>query len=281
MCAVQTWEIRKAQPQDRGSIEELCRVSVGPDDYVLDVLDYLITRAVTHIAWKGDVAIGMLAYHRLPDSSGWLSSARTTHEYRRQGVTRSLVESFVSLGKSNGAKVLRLWTGKDNPAGVAVYSRLGFKEVGRFSRMLAPASESPEKMKAELTGYSEALWRQIQDSNLMKISHSYIAHGFGFLKLSRPIVKHFADENTLFTWDRQGAVLAEDMTDGKDMLDAQPLFGDIESVLPRLRGMAKAQGLAYVHSFLPHDPDVLRAAAKNEFVFGDWGREVILFERGI
>lgn len=273
------WQIRKATAQDRDAIEELCTASVGPDDYVLDLLDYLLTRSTVHIAWIGDRAIGMLAFHRLSDGSGWISSARTRPEHRRQGVARSLVESLVRIGQSKGAKSLRLWTESNNMAGYAAFTRSGFKEIARFSRMIAPAAKRPASLKPELTEFSEALWRPIEESEILAKSHFYISHGFGFLKVSRPVIKHFADESTLFTWSGQGSVLAEQMSDGKEMLDAQPLFGNTRAMLHQLPGIAKAQGLSYVHTFLPHDRTILKMAAENGFETGEWAREAVLCER--
>lgn len=54
------------------------------------------------------------------------------HEYRQKGLGKKLVNSIMAWGKDQGAKTAYLQVMTDNPAGLNLYRRLGFKEIYKY-----------------------------------------------------------------------------------------------------------------------------------------------------
>lgn len=53
-------------------------------------------------------------------------------EYRQKGLGKELVNSIMAWGKDQGAKTAYLQVMTDNPAGLNLYRRLGFKEIYKY-----------------------------------------------------------------------------------------------------------------------------------------------------
>ncbi len=275
------WKIRKATMEDRDSIIDLCRVAISDDDYVIVMLDELIKKAATFIALDGRKVIGMMVYHRQLDGTGWISSARTHPDYRRGGVAASIVRALESHGRGLGAKALRLWTEGDNELGKAAFFRIGFREVGRFTRLIASEAESGFEKEVVKLSYSDYLWKAVKASQIAEGSKLYVNHGFGFVKLDPAVLNRFADEGFLYGWDGTVAALTEFFYMGTETLEGQILVGDLSDGLRSLRSIAQDFGIKLVQSFPPHSATLLPMARDAGYDLMEWGNEAILCEMSI
>ncbi len=275
------WLTRVATMNDRDAIRKLCIATAGPDDYVLLMLDDLIQRSSTIIAQDGAKVIGTITYRRQMDGSAWILSARTHPRYQRKGVAASIIRSCEYIAGKEGTHPLRLWTESDNVAGKAAFMKMGFREVGRFTRMSAPPAIGALDEDMFVLGYSERLWAMIKASESMSKSNFYLNHGAGFIKLTHGIFKTLVDQGYVYGWGANVAVMSEHMFSGMKTLEAQVLMGTPLDALKDLRMIAKANNMDVVRTFLPHDAGGIKAAKDAGFELIDWGNEAILCEKEV
>jgi ribosomal protein S18 acetylase RimI-like enzyme len=275
------WSVRTATLEDRDAVKELCVSAVGPHDYVIFMIDPLIKLATVLIALDKKKVIGVMAYHRQMDGSAWISSARTHPDYLRRGVAASIMESCEDLARKDRLGSLRLWTDSDNEPGKAAFMKAGFREVGRFTRMSAPPAKTGLREDFGPLAYSEVLWTKVQSSKVLSKSGFYMNHGFGFLKITQGLFKTLVDKGFVYAWGRNVAVMSEFMFDGLETMEAQILLDDPLMAVKDLPGIARANNMEQVHTFLPHDAEMIGAARDAGFGFIDWGMEAILCEKDV
>lgn len=260
---------------------ELCVSTVGPNDYVILMLDGLIKRATTFIALDEGKVIGMMVHHKQIDGSAWILSARTHPEYQRKGVAASIMRSCEDLAVEERLSSLRLWTESDNQSGKAAFTKIGFREVGRFTRMRAPPARSGLSEDFGPLSYSERLWAKVQSSEVLTKSGFYLNHDVGFLKITRGLFKTLVDKGYVYGWGRNVAVMSESMFNGVETLEAQMLLDDPLEAMKDLPAIARAHNMEEVRTFLPHDAEMIGAARDAGFELIDWGNEAILCEKSV
>jgi ribosomal-protein-alanine N-acetyltransferase len=90
-----------------------------------------------------------------PQSAGLILGRRAADEaeiltlgvrlcHRRHGIGRRLLEALARAAKSMGAKRLILEVGRQNAAAVALYTRLGFHQIGLRKGYYEHAGHAPE-----------------------------------------------------------------------------------------------------------------------------------------
>jgi ribosomal protein S18 acetylase RimI-like enzyme len=273
------WAVRRASRADLPGLRDLCKAAVGPDDYVLHYLEWEIENYFMHVALDDARAIvGMATYRPCIDGSGWLAMARTHPDHRRQGVNRAIVDSFVRLARRRGARFLRLWTNAGNAEGVATFRRIGFREVGRFTRLLAPPE--PGAVKSEVVRSADRLWRRVRNSALVRDGGGLIAHGWEFVRADRPTIRRIAASGAVRSWGRNVLATPElPRPAGEEpILQLTPLAGRSGDLLAEGRRIAAAEGRPGVGAYVPHTREQLRTAKHAGFEVVEWGDEAILCE---
>ena len=222
--------------------------------------------------------VGMAVYRPCIDGSGWLAMARTHPRFRRQGVNRAIMDSFLAHARRSGAAYLRLWTNAGNVEGVATFSALGFREVARFTRFQAAPSRGPPRFRPR--AFDTALWRRVASSPVVRSGNGYVAHGWEFARADRPTLRAVAASGTLRAWGR-GLIsvpeLPRAVPDGAT-LQLTMWAGEPRELLEEGRRIAAADGREGVGVYVPHVPDLLRTAARAGFEVVEWGDEAILCE---
>jgi ribosomal protein S18 acetylase RimI-like enzyme len=134
-CANNDWE-------DILAIERAVFGSEGFDPYFIRMIPFLFGRTCT-IARDRDRAIGysLGAIEDRPPNEGWLLSVAVLRGYERRGLGRALSTRCVELLRGNGAKAIKLTVAPDNVAALRIYSRLGFREVGRRPDFYGPGKD--------------------------------------------------------------------------------------------------------------------------------------------
>lgn len=274
------WRTRRASLRDKPVLADLCRASVGPDDYVLEYLEDLLLRAVTYVALDGDRIVGMMTYSEVFDGSAWLGQARTLPEYRQRGVAASLTEALEGLARMKGLHALRLLTEATNRAGVASFQKMGFREVARFARMGADASARPTRARIERKTPSEELWTSLAASPIVRQGSGYVGYEYVFVPLNRGNFHYLANLGDLWGWDGIVLLIAEaGATFPGPLLNVSPLAGDARTFFRELPALAKARGAPRVETFVPHDRELIGIAAGEGLEPASWGQEAILAEK--
>ncbi len=267
--------MRRASLHDKAALEDLCRAAVGADDYVLEELEDLILRSVVHIATdREDRLIGMASYQPLIDGSAWLGQARTHPDFRRQGVARAIVDSFVGLSRMSNVHALRLWSDATNTEGIAAFTAAGFTEVGRFTRLVAAAARGTPKAKPR--SFDEDLWRQLSHSSIVVKGHGYVSHKWYFLPATRPVVFALAAKGSFHDWGPNVISLAS--RERGDDLWFTIWSGDVGEAFEEVCRQAYAEGKVRVDTFVPHDAGIITQARRAGFEPGRWGQEAVLAE---
>ncbi len=274
------WPTRIATIDDLKAITDLCIATMGQDDYVIFMLEDLITNAKTVIIEDQGKVIGTTTYRMQKDGSAWLSSARTHPDYRRQGVAAAIMHRCEDIAKEEGVRQLRLWTEGDNEEGKGAFIGLGFKEVGRFTRMSAPPAEGLVE-ELRLLSANETLWQKIRRSEMMTLSRGYFNHGFGFLKLTSSLIKTLGDEGYLYGWGPNVGVMSYYMFASQMTLEGQVLLDDPRKAIADLPAITGLSGLERVHIFIPSNADLIAAARASGFDLIEWGYEAILCEKEV
>ena len=270
------WYVRRASLHDKPALEELCRDAVGEDDYVLLYLDDLILRSVVHVAFAdNDRPVGMMAYRTCLDGSAWLGQARTHPEFRRQGVARALVDSFVGIARASNVYALRLWSDASNGEGIASFASAGFREVGRFGRVKGGAARGVAK--SEPRPFDEDLWKQVSSSPIVKKGKGYVHHEHAFLPATRPVVFAIASKGAFRSWD--GNVISlQEYRESSDELWFTMWAGDAAGIFAEACRLAHNRGRTTVQTFVPYDRELLSEARRAGFEEGTWGKEAVLAE---
>ena len=270
------WEIRRSSLRDRDALAELCNAAAGSDDYVLEMLDDLILHGVFCVALDGDRIVGAMHYTETIDGSAWLRGARTHPAYRKRHVATELIESLGELARRSNRHALRLWASASNTAGIAAATACEFREVARFTRMVAKASRP--RSRPEPLPYSPDLAAEVQDSRVLRLTNGYVSYNSSFVDLTQANTHLMANARALYEVG-QGTVCLS--TPAGDTLDFGLVAGDPARMLAALPGTTAAFDAEAGAGFLPHDQRVIRAAEKAGFRPGSWGEDAILFEKPI
>ncbi len=273
------WAIRRATRADVGTLVDLCRASVGPDDYVPGFLEDFLGSGIVLMAEEADAAVGMMVYHDVPDGSAWLHAARTQPAHRREGVATALMHGCEAVARRRHRTAMRLWAEAGNVASVQANRRYGFRERGRFTRLRAPATDSHGPPRLEKIPADARLWAPLRASPFLRRTGGYHYHDFYFQRLTRPVAEDLARHGALWRFGPNGISLSGGFEAGGLDLQIEPLFGSLGDILCAAPGIAASRGAERVETFLPRDPGVARIARGAGFRRMEWGRDAILFER--
>lgn len=272
-----SWTVRRASLHDAAALADLCRRSVGPDDYALDYLRPAILCGVMNVVEHRGRIVGMMHCTDTIDGGGWLAMARTDPRYRRTGVARALIENFVGLARNKGRTALRLWTDASNEAGVAAAQAGGWVERARFARMKVEAKGTA---KVATVPFTEPLWTRVAASDLVRAGGGYVPYVWHFLRADRPTVFQLCSRRAIVRTPAGTYVRSPDDPDEeRGALAIGLLLGTPERTVPGARAVANALGFREAHTYLPLEPRIARAAKASGWEYESWGREAILFEK--
>lgn len=107
--------------------------------FALDLSGLQLPDITVWSAWRGDLAVGVVALRQLGASQAELKSMRTHPDWLRQGVAAGLLERVVAEARARGLLRLSLETGSGpafEPA-LALYRRRGFSNGEAFGDYVA------------------------------------------------------------------------------------------------------------------------------------------------
>ena len=122
----------------------------------------------------------------------------------------------------------------------------------------------------------------MESSPLLRPAGGYLPYDRYFVRLTRAIVHLLCSKRALRRVAGGIACLSLHPEGGwENVLDFGLVAGSASTVLRAMPAVGRGLGFDEVHSFIPHEPHLLAAAAAAGFRKGSWGHEAILFERAI
>lgn len=295
--------VRLAAVRDIPALRRLCRAAIGPDDYVLQYLPEMIRGREVIVTEAAGRIVAMAGVTECADRALWIGQMRTHPAFRRRGFARAILEDVVERARRERRPALRLWAAERNVASRALFERTGFREMGRYTRVQAPAMRPPSgPQRRDFGGGNEELGVDALDelrregrrifvgqqyanraytrwlhSVVHRSGRGYIAYHWHFLPLTRTLLRAMARRGELL--DRRGTILMW-MEPGDPAAYATILAGG-RRALEVARRAAAEQGRRRVEIFLPNDRQILRWATETGFSPAGWGRHAVLYERQV
>lgn len=141
-----TITVRMAQDEASGAqlsehLEACDAEFVPPLSQRIDIRDYaqrLISRSTRFEAWDGPRLVGLVAAYLDggADLSAFVTSVSVLPEWNRRGIASRLMGRCIEGARLGGLENVRLEVGRDNPAAIALYRRLGFRDSGETNRVV-------------------------------------------------------------------------------------------------------------------------------------------------
>jgi [ribosomal protein S18]-alanine N-acetyltransferase len=96
-----------------------------------------------------EVVLGFVVFWLVHDEVHVLNVA-VSAEHRRRGVARALMEEAVARGRAAGARLVTLEVRRSNAPAIALYRKLGYREVAVRPRYYAEEGEDAIVMELEI-----------------------------------------------------------------------------------------------------------------------------------
>lgn len=132
-----------------GEIEKACFEDPWSRKIFEDSLAAENTSALAAQADNGAVA-GYIFFTSVLDEGG-VDNLAVLPSVRRQGIASALLEAFHRYGRTHGLANLFLEVRPSNRGAIALYRKMGYKEVGRRKNYYLDPKEDAIIMKLELT----------------------------------------------------------------------------------------------------------------------------------
>ena len=102
------------------------------------------------VAVDGETVAGYIGSQSVLDGADIMNVA-VHPEYRRQGIGRDLVQALATALRENGIQILMLEVRQSNAPAIALYEKLGFRQVGMRPNYYRNPKENALIMRKELT----------------------------------------------------------------------------------------------------------------------------------
>ena len=272
--------IRPAATADRPGLEALCRAAVGDDDYVITYLDRILRRGSGYVALDDTQIVGLMTYEVQRDGGAWLGAARTHPNVRRRGVASALTATLEERARTEGRMATRLLSETANAPAQSAIRKAGYRELGHFARLSAPTSGGGTEPGASRAQYDDRLVEDVLRSRVLSLSDYYVGLDFGFIALRRRVLQDLVEGGLVWRGARTVFTFLPSLDDPfGPYAHAAVLAGDVTAALGAARALAASAGAENMGTFLPRDPQLLEAARRAGFDFGDWGQDAVLFEK--
>lgn len=114
------------------AVDELFPVSLSRKVVIKEYADKLLLSGTLVAKMERNTLIGLAAGYteNLPETNmAYLALAGVRSENQHHGLGSLLVKRFVSIANQSGAKGLHLYTDPSNGKAIAMYQKLGFKQI--------------------------------------------------------------------------------------------------------------------------------------------------------
>lgn len=268
--------MRLASRRDLEALRALCHAAVGEDDYVLAYLPEMVAAGEVVVAEGEGGVVAMAGVSECADRALWIGQMRTHPDFRRRGFARVLLAwSYARAGRER-RPALRLWASESNVASRALFETTGFRHVGTFTRVQAPALEDGSALRpARDARGTYSRWRR---SLFSRRAQGYVAYQWHFLPLTVGALRAMARRGELLAGP-QGALLL--WTGEDDVTVYASILAGGEDALLAARRAAHARDRTRAEVFVPRDEQVIEWTRAAGYAPAEWGTRAMLYEWSI
>jgi GNAT superfamily N-acetyltransferase len=270
--------VRLAGSTDLRTLAALCRVAVGPDDYVLEYLPEMVARKEILVSVVRGRVRAMTGLTECADGALWIGQLRSHPRWRRRGLARILLDHAYARVVRERRPALRLWTSQRNAAACALFESNGFSPVAVFSRMVARtvAGVARPRRPTRVPERRNLLPRW-ERSVFAKEGRGFLDYRWRFTRLNDAVIRDLMGRREL-QWTARGTLLLWAGEENRTTVHVAALTGG-KAALTQARRAAGTRGFSRVLAFLPRTKRSLRTARQAGFRMASWGTRAVLYER--
>jgi len=280
--------IRPARPDDRAAMERICAHTWDEGDYLPEVWDEWLAdeRGPLIVGEVGGQVVTLNKITWQTADQVWLEGMRVDPDYRRRGVARRILDYDLTYAQEQGARVVRLSTGRNNTPVHILMDRIGMERIGGYVLWIAePLPGGPQP--AFLTPADDAKVRAfLADSPVLAYTRGLYSPNWGWQELPAARVRQFLEEGRVvgqFALDGRLAALAVTHLDAEDNIlwvdfvdGTSVAIGELAAAI---RAYAAHLGAAKVDVKLLDLAWLRDAFHTAGYGFGEWEGELWIFER--
>ncbi len=126
--------LRPARPEDKAAIAVFTQETFSWGDYIERRFDAWLADpdSLTVVAEAGGEAVGLARGALLSPAEAWAQGLRVHPDHRRRGLGAALLEYVAAWAAAHDARVMRLSAEAGNAPALALFARLGFREIGSW-----------------------------------------------------------------------------------------------------------------------------------------------------
>jgi GNAT superfamily N-acetyltransferase len=255
--------IRPARPEDKPAAMAVSAQVWGGEDYVPYVWDRWLADPEGRLSvatLRGKLA-GFAKLTLRGPGEWWLEGMRVDPHYRGRGIARLLHDAHIALAAAHGPGTIRLSTGGDNLVMHHIAGTSGFRKIGQYAHLLAPALTRAEAASARASGTLLALdtFRQADLPALerfvrrslssdprrgrLRAASGVIATGWSVVELTPARLAEYVRARQALGWRAAGGAVAALALVHVREHDGRPML-QIDCAEGRVRG---APGLTELH----------------------------------
>ncbi len=136
---------RRAAEQDRATIEYIASKTWDGDDYLADIFDKWLVdpHGAFNVMTYRDAVVATSKLTKLGEGEWWMEGLRVHPDYQGRGLARIMHHYIVNQARQQGEGVVRFATASENTIVHRLAGETGFRLVGDFIRLYAPATPHP------------------------------------------------------------------------------------------------------------------------------------------
>ncbi|HZY93475.1 MAG TPA: GNAT family N-acetyltransferase [Candidatus Bathyarchaeia archaeon] len=272
---------RTAMDEDYRSIVGLCRRAIGPRDYVISILKYLIADGGLLLAFHERELVGITNFEKCIDRSAWLGQARTDPSWRRKGVAVFLQRAVSTEARKRGLKTVRMWVRGGNLPAIGAGEKGGYTPVCELvhlrKRIRSLRGPITRPMKSiDRTFAISTLW----SSPILQASNGYLAHSWHIIRPNPSSLMTIAGRGEFYSGKDGLFIFSQSEKWSRRFYPSlSVLRGPIRDVLKAVAGIPHVGKSRTLGTYAPNDPFIVRNLIRNGFKIDDWGDRCIVYEK--
>jgi GNAT superfamily N-acetyltransferase len=252
---------------------------VGPGDYVLSTLDYILPSGGVLVAVEGGRVVAMMNTDDCLGSGLWLSMARTDPRRRRQGVGSAIIAKAAEIARRRRHRHLRLWSNATNVPANAAARANGFHAVARFFGAYRPPLRSVPRSQG-VTAPPEPVSKVLRGPVVRDLG-GFVHFRWYFVKPTRELLRFASATGRLRRFRSSYLLCTPDDRLGESEWFEFQVLGGVSTGLPEGARLAAAAGAKRAFTYLPDRARYRRAAERAGYRVVPWGNHAILYERSV
>ncbi|MGI0083960.1 MAG: GNAT family N-acetyltransferase [Nitrososphaerales archaeon] len=272
---------RVARPSDYWRIVALCKLAVGPDDYVIPRLKHIIASKGLFVASSGSEFVGMSNFSRTIDGAAWFGMARTHPDWRRKGVAIFLQHAKAEHARKLGIRRLRLFVLSTNKPSLRACLKGGFRPVSEAAHLSLNLSEDRFEGNHKFEISREPLLNLLK-SRYVKKMKGYVGYDSTFVKIDEQVLEKISRKGEIYSLEDAKFILnPRDEFEPDNHREFSLLEGSVEKGLDSVARTARGIGTDSVGTFIPYEHYLIKMARTLGFRDDPWGWHCICFEKSI